>query len=489
MELDKLKGTKLGKDDVQRWLNMAKVATPVLLPLVYKVVSNAQSSDKTAEAGGVDLKAARHQRHRPRRRLGARIVRLERTLDGLETSRGGEREVKDFVASTRTRLTDLRTAVETAETTPTAQRREIHSSISGELDRVNKDVLARLGVKRDPAAWASGLRRGGGRVARRRDRTRRDARARRGRALRADLRRPGGRLTARHGARADRVDLQRGGQPDFASVAVTAGDDRTNRVTGEPMVDGETVTARVDDLAPGAYTVGYRVTSADGHVVSGSSVFTVADAEGGAGADGGAAGADGGGEAEGGAGAEDSDAGGATASDAGGESADADATEADVADETSERARGQSRDLGGRRPGRPAHRRRVRAAAPGWRQRQLTDGSGGNEPPTGASARLFAAARLPGVSLLRMASRSPSLPAAARLPGVSLLRMASRSPSLPAAARLPGVSLLRMYAAHTAAPQHGVSPTLRCRRDAMLAGGCGRAGAGCGSTTTATGPR
>ena len=110
---------------------------------------------------------------------------------------------------------------------------------------------------------------------------------------------------------------------NFASVAVTAGDDRTNRVTGEPMVDGETVTARVDDLAPGAYTVGYRVTSADGHVVSGSSVFTVAGAEGGAAG------------GEGGAGAEGSAAGGATAADAGGESADADATEADVADETS----------------------------------------------------------------------------------------------------------------------------------------------------------
>ncbi|MCT1885875.1 copper resistance protein CopC [Dietzia cinnamea] len=121
---------------------------------------------------------------------------------------------------------------------------------------------------------------------------------------------------------------------NFASVAVTAGDDRTNRVTGEPMVDGETVTARVDDLAPGAYTVGYRVTSADGHVVSGSSVFTVAGAEGGAGAGeaGGEGGAAGG---EGGAGAEGSAAGGATAADAGGESADADATEADVADETS----------------------------------------------------------------------------------------------------------------------------------------------------------
>lgn len=147
MELDKLKGTKLNKDDVQRWLNIAQVATPVLLPLLYKVVSNVQSSDNTAGAGGVDLKAAGINATGPGAALGARIVRLERTLDQLETSRGGEREVKDFVASTRKRLTDLRTAVETAETTPTAQRREIHSSISGELDRVNKDVLARLGVK------------------------------------------------------------------------------------------------------------------------------------------------------------------------------------------------------------------------------------------------------------------------------------------------------------------------------------------------------
>ncbi|MET3860867.1 methionine-rich copper-binding protein CopC [Dietzia sp. 2505] len=67
---------------------------------------------------------------------------------------------------------------------------------------------------------------------------------------------------------------------NFASVAVTTGDDRTNLVVGEPTVEGETVTVTVDDLADGAYTVGYRVTSADGHVVSGSSVFTVQSAAG-----------------------------------------------------------------------------------------------------------------------------------------------------------------------------------------------------------------
>ncbi|WP_295651788.1 DUF6474 family protein [uncultured Dietzia sp.] len=147
MELKKLDGTKIGKEDLQRWLGLAKIATPVLLPMIYKLVSNAQSSDSGSTAGAVDLKSAGINASGPGAALGVRIVRLEQTLDQLEVTRGGEREVTDFVASTRTRLRDLRAAVEAAETTPTSQRREVHSSISGELDRINKDVFARLGVK------------------------------------------------------------------------------------------------------------------------------------------------------------------------------------------------------------------------------------------------------------------------------------------------------------------------------------------------------
>ena len=148
MELKKLEGTKLGKEDVQRWLGLARVATPVLLPIVFKLVSNAQGpADKPSGPGAVDLRAAGIDATGPGAALGARIVRLEQTLDQLEASRGDEREVRDFINSTRARLKDLRAAVETAETTPTAERREVHAAISGELDRVNKDVLARLGVK------------------------------------------------------------------------------------------------------------------------------------------------------------------------------------------------------------------------------------------------------------------------------------------------------------------------------------------------------
>ncbi|PTM87998.1 copper resistance CopC family protein [Dietzia psychralcaliphila] len=69
----------------------------------------------------------------------------------------------------------------------------------------------------------------------------------------------------------------------FASVAVTTGSDRANLVVGEPTVEGPVVTVALDDLADGPYTVGYRVTSADGHVVSGTSVFTVQAGEAGSG--------------------------------------------------------------------------------------------------------------------------------------------------------------------------------------------------------------
>ena len=120
----------------------------------------------------------------------------------------------------------------------------------------------------------------------------------------------------------------------FASVAVTAGENRANRVVGDPSVAGETVTVDVDELEPGPYTVGYRVTSSDGHVVSGSSVFTVTGGAGGAA--GAEAGAQSGGESGSQAGAESGSQPTASgdATPAGGSDTGA-GDEADVADETS----------------------------------------------------------------------------------------------------------------------------------------------------------
>jgi copper resistance protein C len=64
-------------------------------------------------------------------------------------------------------------------------------------------------------------------------------------------------------------------QPSFAAMTVV-GPDGNLWSTGDAQVDGAVVSVGVRPLGPsGTYTVNYRVTSADGHVVSGSWSFTM----------------------------------------------------------------------------------------------------------------------------------------------------------------------------------------------------------------------
>jgi copper resistance protein C len=62
-------------------------------------------------------------------------------------------------------------------------------------------------------------------------------------------------------------------QTEFAAMTVVGPDGNLWSI-GDPQVDGAVVTVGVRPLGPsGTYTVNYRVTSADGHVVSGSWSF------------------------------------------------------------------------------------------------------------------------------------------------------------------------------------------------------------------------
>lgn len=67
-------------------------------------------------------------------------------------------------------------------------------------------------------------------------------------------------------------------QPEFAAMTVV-GPDANLWSTGDPQVDGAMLTVGVRPLGPaGTYTVNYRVTSADGHAVTGSWSFSLAAA-------------------------------------------------------------------------------------------------------------------------------------------------------------------------------------------------------------------
>ena len=134
LELAKIKQGHLNKDSAKRYVGFAQIVLPVLAPLAFKGITSAQGAGSPMSAN-------------PATALESRISALRESLSKLNANRGSEPEIARFSERTEVRLNDMNTALETAETIPTAERRNVHKSIAGELDRVNRDVLARLGVK------------------------------------------------------------------------------------------------------------------------------------------------------------------------------------------------------------------------------------------------------------------------------------------------------------------------------------------------------
>ena len=63
---------------------------------------------------------------------------------------------------------------------------------------------------------------------------------------------------------------------DVGAAVILADDAGTDWTSGDPVLDGPTVTVPVDpELPDGAYTVRWRVVSSDGHAISGSIPFQV----------------------------------------------------------------------------------------------------------------------------------------------------------------------------------------------------------------------
>ncbi|MBF6356818.1 copper resistance protein CopC [Nocardia higoensis] len=64
-------------------------------------------------------------------------------------------------------------------------------------------------------------------------------------------------------------------QPGFPSLTLV-GPDGNLWSKGEPTIEGKSVSVAAGELGPaGEYTIAFRVTSADGHVVSGTRTFTL----------------------------------------------------------------------------------------------------------------------------------------------------------------------------------------------------------------------
>lgn len=140
-------GKLLSPTRIRRLLTVTRLLAPVLVPLVYRVAIAARGAmdERRADKLGVPLsQLGQFSGHGAQ--LSARIAGAEQSLHLVADKKPRDAETKQFVAAITDRLGDLSAAVTAAEHMPTARRRGAHAAIAAQLDGVDADVMARLGL-------------------------------------------------------------------------------------------------------------------------------------------------------------------------------------------------------------------------------------------------------------------------------------------------------------------------------------------------------
>jgi hypothetical protein len=142
---------KLTPSRAKNIVAVAKILVPAVLPVVtpYLIKAAALTRDGFDQYRARRLGIGVDDLPKFSGRGGALHVRIVGADHGLaELSARGTTDESDtaFVAASRATLGTLAVAVRAAERMPTTRRRAAHRSVSGELDRIERDLLQRLGV-------------------------------------------------------------------------------------------------------------------------------------------------------------------------------------------------------------------------------------------------------------------------------------------------------------------------------------------------------
>lgn len=140
-------GRVLSPSRIRRTLTASRLLAPLVVPVAYRAAMAARGllDERRAERLGVPLTAL-GQFSGQGGRLSARITGAESSLSQVAATRPKDAETKQFVAAMTERLTALSAAVTAAENMPPSRRRSAQASIGEQLDGIEADLLARLGV-------------------------------------------------------------------------------------------------------------------------------------------------------------------------------------------------------------------------------------------------------------------------------------------------------------------------------------------------------
>jgi Family of unknown function (DUF6474) len=140
-------GKLLSPARIRRTLTVSRLLAPVVVPLAYRAAMAARGflDQRRADRLGVPLSQL-GQFSGYGAELSARIAGAEQSVRQVAEKKPKDAETKQFVAAMTDRLTELSAAVTAAENMPTANRRTAHNSVSQQLDDIDADLMARLGV-------------------------------------------------------------------------------------------------------------------------------------------------------------------------------------------------------------------------------------------------------------------------------------------------------------------------------------------------------
>ena len=140
-------GKLLSPTRIRRTLTVTRLLAPVLAPLIYRAAIAARGAidQRRADQLGIPL-AQIGQFSGHGARLSARVAGAEQSLRAVQEKKPKDPETKQFAAAISERLSDLSAAISAAENMPTQRRRAAHAAISSQLDGIEGDLLARLGL-------------------------------------------------------------------------------------------------------------------------------------------------------------------------------------------------------------------------------------------------------------------------------------------------------------------------------------------------------
>ncbi|WP_305093341.1 DUF6474 family protein [Prescottella sp. R16] len=145
---DKAAQKGLSVAQLRRYLGVARMLAPVVVPIAYRGATalRAQLDAQRAQRMGIAVdQLGEYTGHGAK--LSARIAGADKSITEIVTKHPNDAETQQFASAVRARLTDLDTAVRAAEQMPPTRRKQAHHAISSELDGVEADILARLGVR------------------------------------------------------------------------------------------------------------------------------------------------------------------------------------------------------------------------------------------------------------------------------------------------------------------------------------------------------